>query len=341
MNTLFRRRPQPDPEPVEPPNTDPIPLPVDENGNELAVPCRTCGIAVPGSATERRDYDLPTGRVWTQGFARCGPCGALRARAEQFVAATPGLAGRYGSIVTDLLESSQVALNVLNRPVPEQAERADIERWLKFLTPAGSSVQWMTRATDAPGYSHPFPFSYLTDDDLAGVRAGYAEVLAERLAANTPPVVVTPPPIDPDFIRRGDHAIPDGCLMCGVGRLAVPVMAQNPWTLFPGGIGPHQLGGRRSPTSLRGYACPNCQAAVNRVGSVGPTAMERSLVVALGVEKSWRPGASLNGVSGGVDWSGTRCARSSRRLRRTPSPGDISATWTSYATASTWGSWDD
>lgn len=281
----------------------PIPLPVDEDGNELAVPCATCGVAVdlsPDLAVERRGIETRSRRVWTQAFARCGACGAIRARAEQVAADRRGLAGRYGSVVTDLIESALVVLTLDEQSIPAEPTRAEVERWITVLTPVGKPCQWIARADEAPGYSHPFPFSYLTDEDMAAVRGGLADLIASRLGAIMPPVSITPPPLDEAGIRPGDHAVTSGCLVCGVGQVTVPITAKNPWTLRPT-VNPRQLGGRATPWRMRGYTCPACTAALVRTGSVGPSAMERALVVALGAERSWRPDAMIDGV---VAWGG-------------------------------------
>lgn len=302
--SLFRRgrTTNPDVEAVEP-DTEPIPLPTDTNGTETSVPCLSCGVAVSlesGDVVETRDLELPTRRTWRQDFARCGECSQLRITASRIVEMNPSLSGRYGSVVTDRLEGALVSLSVLKLPLPDPAtvNVEDVVRLLRFLS-LGSVVQWIARATEAPGYSQLFPFAHLTGENRDVLRSRFADSVADRLAVNAPPINVTPPNIGQRELAYGAVPVTTGCLLCGIGELKVAASAsQSVWTLRPSAISPHQLGGRRSPMKLHGYSCPACTAALDYAGAFGPSAMERAVTVALGVAGQWRDDAALNGLRG-------------------------------------------
>jgi hypothetical protein len=83
--------------------------------------------------------------------------------------------------------------------------------------------------------------------------------------------------------------IEDGCMFCGVGYQTVSAVvvaregrenvARDLWTAKR--TRTQQLGGQLSPQQLCGYLCRVCASAVEHVGAMGPTALERALVVAL------------------------------------------------------------
>jgi hypothetical protein len=56
-------------------------------------------------------------------------------------------------------------------------------------------------------------------------------------------------------------------------------VARDLWT--PKRTGASQLGGGASPTQVAGHLCTTCADAVEAVGSIGASALERALVAAL------------------------------------------------------------
>jgi hypothetical protein len=128
-------------------------------------------------------------------------------------------------------------------------------------------------------------------------------------------VRLTPPALTRRDLAAGVDPVNGGCLLCGIGAVevtsqqvsragGVAVATMDAWTLRAA-CDLTQLGGRkRGLTRLRGYTCPTCSEAVEWAGSVGPSAIERSLVVTLGL---------------GLHWTGDRT------LTRTPAWGALVA----------------
>ena len=66
-------------------------------------------------------------------------------------------------------------------------------------------------------------------------------------------------------------------------------------------VTPQSLGGQISPKILIGHLCQTCDDAVAHTGSLGPSAMERALIMALvpeGVGKLAYDNFSMNGLVG-------------------------------------------
>lgn len=317
MKTLFRREPEAAPEP--PPDPRPVPI-LDE---ATTAPCRCCGVAVhlsPDTPTESREFKAThpvTGALrehggWTQTFARCAACWDVAAAAESIVAAHPALVRRLGPAVAGpTVEAALVSLAVLGQPLPVDPSAAEVARLLRHLSGPGAGVMWRERASLALGHALPYPYAHLEDEDRATLRRAYAAVLADRLADGAPPVRVVPPPL---ALGRDEQPVGTGCLLCGVGSVAVDRRdtAARPWAVRSAYA--DQIGARRS-TRLRGHTCPACTEAVERDGALGPSAVERALYVHLDL-------AHLNHapwLSGPLAW-GALTADARRRGEPDPQP---------------------
>lgn len=115
------------------------------------------------------------------------------------------------------------------------------------------------------------------------LRSGYAALLKERVAASASSVCLAPPRPEP---QGQDIAAPGGCLFCGVAAVEVPAVqvarsggreqaARGVWTSRRVSISSL---GRWGPEYVVGFTCPACSAAIETVGSVGPTSLERALM---------------------------------------------------------------
>lgn len=324
---LFRRQ-ENEPTPEAP---DPTPVPILDEA--LTAPCRICGVGVsltPDTDTEEKDFHGThplTGtilrRAWTQNFARCETCAVHYAHAAAFLHAHPVLPRKLGLAVALVrVEAALVALAVLGKPTPDPARLSPAEagRLLRFLAPIGAGIEWITRADLALGHAMPFPHAYLADEDLANLRSAYGKLLADRISGGASPIRLTPPPVDSRALLRDVQPIGGGCLMCGVGAVtADTATADEVWSLRPA-CSPGMLGGRPSPARVCGYTCPDCTEALDREGVMGPSAMDRALLTALGIN-TWTDHTMLRGLTG---WGGLVA---DTRRRELPDPPPNQEPW--------------
>jgi hypothetical protein len=155
-----------------------------------------------------------------------------------------------------------------------------------------------------------YPWAHLKIGQRADLRQAYATLLRERVARNAPAVPIPPPRVTDDRVGASlVIPIEGGCLFCGVSNQLVPAVtvaregplsvARDLWT--PKRTGTQQLGGQPSPQQLSGHLCRSCSEAVDHVGAVGPTALERALVSALmpeGVGKLAHGNLTVDGLVG-------------------------------------------
>lgn len=311
---------------------DPVPL----DPSDLA--CADCGRVVVGphdpSAVTFAEPDaviLPSGQVSTataglaaEPLVTCSTCADRRTRAADLSARflsggiTVGGLSQRGDGVVSLVRSTLAALVVLGIPEPsaEHLTREALSTAVRHLAPLGSSLSWRsrfapTRHPDARAdTANPRPWAHVRVSDRTRLRTAYGAVMADRLALTAAPVDLAPPALTRDDLAGTNPALPvqGGCLFCGVGTVTVPALAvarlggtaraaRDVWTLRR--LAPQYLGGLTSPVNLAGHLCPPCNAAAEHVGALGPSALERALVVHLGAGGTWRDDAdTLAGLKG-------------------------------------------
>jgi hypothetical protein len=194
------------------------------------------------------------------------------------------------------------------------------------------AARWVSRFVPSilpeanPNTCAPYAWAHLKIGQRADLRAGYAALLKERVARNAPPVKITPPRVR-DQASSAMIPIESGCLLCGVGTQSVPAtqvaregreyVARDLWTAKR--TGTFELGGQRSPQQLSGWLCARCADACSSVGAMGPTALERALVMAVAPQGlGILPYGNL-AVPGLIGW-GALCAEAHRRGEVPPEP---------------------
>lgn len=301
--------------------------------------CLACGMPVPGEGGVVRAealgrLDVPAGltqRPVPVEFSRCPACIALHERARELVAEHPRLAARIGStsVAVDRVECALVALAALGRSLPSgPVSDAELGRLVRHLAAAGASARWMARFVPMvargvrPGTYALTPWAHV---DAEPLRRGYAQVLRERVAASAPASAIAPPQVE----EGGGAAVPGGCLMCGVSAVHVAAAdvaraggpanaARDAWS--PRQVGLAALGGR-GPERLSGHVCHLCEQAVEHMGAVGPSAMERSLIQYLRPEVVGRLPYGAPRFDGLLGW-GTLVADAQRRGTPAPPPNE-------------------
>jgi hypothetical protein len=163
------------------------------------------------------------------------------------------------------------------------------------------------------------------------LRQAYASLLRERVARNAPAVPIPPPRV---AYLTFEIPIERGCLFCGVSHKMVPAVvvareglqsvARDLWT--PKRTGTQRLGGQPSPQQLSGHLCRVCADAVEHVHSVGPSALERALVVALVPEKLGRLSWGNLRVDGLIGWA-VLVTRARQQNPPAPDPAPNSRSW--------------
>lgn len=158
---------------------------------------------------------------------------------------------------------------------------------IRLVSTPAASITWSSGCAPVivsgagPGSCSPTPWACAPPGALAAVRAGYAKLLAERVARSSPPVSLPPPPLS---ARADTVAVTGACLLCGVGAVALPAArvvqlggperaADETW------IGPVTV--TRRADSLVGWLCPPCAAAYRQEGSWGASTIERAVLAHL------------------------------------------------------------
>ncbi|WP_062465591.1 hypothetical protein [Demequina maris] len=248
--------------------------------------CLACGIAAMPGTTETF---ISIGRLAQPGrprmaanerseyfeLTRCPGCEQTRQQAAALVAEHPVVAHRLGTAAVERLEAGLGVLRLLGARTPRLTSARDVLRFVDHMSTAGALVRWSRRYTpvalsDAQDEDcNEAPWEHATEADRQTARDALAGLLA---AVNERPAPIPCP--DPS----------GGCMLCGIASVeALPSRAAHAWT--PATANPSPLGGRPSNKRLSGHLCPTCATACDTVGSIGPTAMERALMAALGVRR--------------------------------------------------------
>jgi hypothetical protein len=213
-------------------------------------------------------------------FARCDKCRMRQARAGLLLAIFPRLRPSLGarSRALHLVDSALAVLDLLGveSPLVDSLVETDVEtrRLVDRLAGLGAEAAWTFRflpyidLDGDPETCSPTRWAHVSDDLGQRMRDAFAGVLSRRLER---PVPISPP---------SDGA--PGCLLCGVGAVeALPSAAvwSGPWNPDTGTLGAR--GGQR----VRGYLCAICSDIAESVGGIGPSAVERALVVHLNVRR--------------------------------------------------------
>lgn len=253
------------------------------------LPCLACGVAVPPphEATEQITWPAisegaPSVRrpARTITMTRCESCRSTRTQAEALAASNRRLVAGIGSpsIATYRLELALTGLDVVGATLRDSTERG-LRLLLEHMTIPGGLSRWARHAESASRCAEA-PWSFVGDEARADLRKGYAALLRAR--------VERPRPVP--------HPEGGGCLLCGVGAvLALPSRAHTVWTART--VTPSSLGGR-GPERISGYLCPLCESAADAARSVGPSAMEGSLLAYLEVPRRAYAPVELRGLVG-------------------------------------------
>jgi hypothetical protein len=267
------------------PETTTVDLPPD------ALACIDCGVPVTLDAVGAKPIVVTTTKALARTVVdvevlRCGACQQVSDVATAAIERMPLLAAKMGTEgAAHRLSSALLALVLLGRPVPDDlSDRAAVMSLIRHLSIPGASARWVTRLapvlTVSPTACGTAPWSHVSEELLSTARSAYAAMLAERVAAKAPPVVLAPPNApDPDLAR--------GCLYCGVGALAVAAdeaaraggtesarwIAWQPISILT----PSSIGAPASAEPVRGWLCPRCAAVVEDMAVVGQSSMEKAL----------------------------------------------------------------
>lgn len=311
-----------------------IPDVVQLDDDDLA--CGQCGRVVAGpldiSEVEWHDVtsvERPGGRgtsssvagISAEPLATCATCSTRRDHAHDLARTMLprgiALGGvHYGPRHTaELVASSLSVLDALGAPLPRQMTRDVLGLLVRRLSPLGTALGWGARfaphrSADArPGTANGRPWGHVSVEGKEMLRRAYVDYYADKLSLDAPAVRLSPPPFASPSSSGRSLAVPSGCILCGVGTVELPAAtvarmggrgeaAREVWTLRVA-VPPHSLGGRRSPNGIAGHTCPTCSAAVQHVGALGISAMERSLTVELDLAGKWTEGAdALEGLIG-------------------------------------------
>lgn len=299
------------------------------------LPCRSCGITVPGPINHAEVEHVETTTMITElgprAYVYRDPepmtlCSECRERHDLAVTLTerhlPHGIPLNGLRLVGPLGASKVAaaldgLAALGKPMPatDRTHAGDLASLVRRFAECGVRPTWESRfspvrdADAVKGTAAHRPWSHLSDDERAELRRAHVLALADRVAATADDVAFTPPSIGGS--TSSGLLIRAACLLCGVGAVTRPaawvaaregagVAARTVWRACAS-IPPQGLGGRPSPERVTGWACADCSEAIVDAGAVGPTALERALINYLGLGARWTDRAMLSGLAG---WGG-------------------------------------
>lgn len=215
-----------------------------------ALPCADCGQIVhkPDPTTVLKVERVKSGRATYVAAARCADC-SERDRAASDLAAAHLRGGvivgerQYGwKDAARLISQSRAAfaaagavpLAVEGHPSPAAALAVELTnlgheilglRWRDRLSPPRSLVAEPVHLVE-PGTANARPWAHLEEPERDSLRQRVATVLVERRALLEPPALLAPPPLQASrsVLSLADLDVPDGCLYCGVGTVALSAL---------------------------------------------------------------------------------------------------------------------
>ncbi|WP_353828217.1 hypothetical protein [Agromyces sp. SYSU T0242] len=268
--------------------------------------CYACGCAVPpphGALVDVEGMpewvvalDDPRPRAGkTTTMTRCARCEQAHERAATLLDEHPRVKAQMGSRSIGLhrVEAALNALDAIGRDTPLHTD-ASLRLLVEHMTPLGVAVRWASQFTPVwtkearDDVAASQPWEHVTTWQREDLRKAFAGLLNARVER---PLPYGPP-------------TGGGCMLCGVETVsALPSQAAGLWT--PATVDPSAIGGRRSPERVAGYLCPTCDRARSEVGSLGPTAMERSVMLHFALRRRSMTPTELVGLRGwlvsGVD----------------------------------------
>lgn len=268
--------------------TSPAAVPVAVQLSGSLLPCGVCGVAVEGPHLQRDVAELTISAVddprlgvrelhppRSLAVTRCAACRGRLDRARAAVDAFGAFAARLGSrsLIVERLEAVLAVEGVTSSAVRLESPR-DLSTALEHLNVAGAAALWSTRFSPVQasgarlGVANASPFAHVDAEVRQAARDGLAALLRSRLLRTGPVAVPLGPPVD--SARRG-------CLLCGVATSTI-------WEALT--TTRRSVGGTVSPgwmEPIEGDVCGRCGDVLAEVGSVGQTAMKRSLLGHLGV----------------------------------------------------------
>lgn len=249
--------------------------------------CGDCGVPVPRPAAPRpgqppavftvnafqvlsQPIGFPNGPVPIE-LTRCPVCQLRRDRAQAACVRNPVVGRRLGGAALHRVTHLLSALALLRVGVTDDELDRGLPAMLRHLGQTAGLVTWSSRCGPVilpgagRGRAASAPFAAVDTSVIGALRAGWAAVLRERIAATAPPVSVPCPPDDVG-----------GCAMCGVAAVSVPARdaaaGNEPWTPLRVPLGPDRVAG---------HLCPECADVHAAIRSWGPTCFERAYLAHL------------------------------------------------------------
>jgi len=215
-------------------------------------------------------------------MSQCAECRDRVAQAAELLARYPIIRRSLGSksFALAVMNATLAAFDLLGIAPAEvtrvTASERDVLLAVEHLKVPGNLARWATRFLPVilPGSRADIcaaaRWSAVSEHDRQQVVDALAALLAARVDGPRP---LRPPP---------DSDLP-GCIQCGIG-IAI-AKDRNDLEVWGGihTVNPGRVGGKNQPGRVRGYACPACAEAIESVGAVGRSAMEKALFKHLGI----------------------------------------------------------
>lgn len=264
-------------------------------------PCKDCGCAVT-------DELAPVEKVYSEGLIRlvgpeqiarphdypqvnevsiCRPCAQRQERAAELVdshrRAVPYLVSR--SLRVEAANSAMIAFEMLGmtwRELFDGGTDRQVHTFIESLRAAGGNARYSLCLVPLvqPGFDQPVPLGverwwHVTDPQRQAIRDAYGAYLADRIDG---PIAVPVPESG-----YGKPAM-RGCMFCGVGSVVVPSRRITGTWGDMRRVPSQLVGGRIEPEPRRGYLCPDCRKAADRMG-MGQNAVDLAIATFHGLSR--------------------------------------------------------
>ncbi len=314
----------------------------------LVLACRLCGqavadpdprdvveVAVTG-VSDAEGHVHPHRMPSREQLTTCGSCQDVVALADDILSELPprAVARLGGGAARSRVLAALVGVLVSGSRLPASFVAEEVVGLAEAMAQVGGLAAWSHRVSPVRATQRPptRAWDHLDADDRAAAREHYGRWLHARLATQRGPVRLEPPP-RPRALSAAVVGVGLGCLFCGLAAVewsAARVEAEgglraarlSAWT--PRTVGGSSLGWRGTPMAA-GWLCPECSAAVEAVGSVGPTSVERAWRTATGQTVDGYAQSRMDDgdrTAGLVPW-GRGVLRALHRGKPVPPPNEV------------------
>lgn len=265
------------------------------------IPCGDCGAAVTDELAHR-EVVTSQGYIHLTGanklpyrvekpqeavISLCSACKLRERRAGELVDAHSGAVPYLRSRVlrVEAANGAMIAFEMLGmswRDLFDEGSDRQVHMFIEALRAVGGEARYRLNLIPfvKPGFGQGVPLGaerwhHVTEPQRQAIREAYGQYLADRVDG---PLAVPVP-------ESGyGKAAMRGCMFCGVSSVVVPSRRISGVWGDMRRIPAHLVGGPGEPDPRRGYLCPACHEAADRMG-IGRGAVDMAIATFLGMSR--------------------------------------------------------